>query len=283
VENLLGLYEKALPKSTDWPDKLRTTKELGFDFMEISVDESEERLARLNWDRQEKRRVRQAMEDTGIPLLSMCFSGHRKFPLGSRSEAVRRQSLVLMEKAVELASDLGVRVIQLAGYDVYYEEGGEDTCSFFIEGLKACAGMAAKRQVMLGVEIMDTPFMNSITKFLEYDRLVESPWLTVYPDIGNLSAWGMDVEAELDKGFSRIVGIHVKETLRVTDTFAGQFRDVPFGQGEVNFVSVFSKLRDLNYQGPFVIEMWGDNLAEPTAEIERSRGFVLEKLREAGF
>ncbi len=27
-----------------------------------------------------------------------------------------------MEKAIDLASDLGIRCIQLAGYDVYYEE-----------------------------------------------------------------------------------------------------------------------------------------------------------------
>jgi hexulose-6-phosphate isomerase len=113
--------------------------------------------------------------------------------------------------------------------------------------------------------------------------MVDSPWLTVYPDIGNLSAWGHDVEDELDRGFSRIVGIHVKETMRVTDSFAGQFRDVPFGQGEVDFPRVFRKLKALDYQGPFVIEMWGDNLAEPRAEIERSRRFVLEKLQEAGF
>lgn len=283
MENLLGLYEKALPKNTDWPEKLKVAKELGFDFMEISVDESDERLARLNWDGNEKRRIRKAMENAEIPLLSMCFSGHRKFPLGSRSESVRRQSLELMQKAIDLAGDLGVRVIQLAGYDVYYEEGGDDTRAYFVEGLKSCSGMAARRQVMLGIEIMDTPFMNSITKYLEYDRLVESPWLTVYPDIGNLSAWGNDVGSELEKGFSRIVGIHVKETLKVTETFAGKFRDVPFGQGQVDFVNVFQKLHALNYRGPFVIEMWGDNLAEPFSEIDRSRRFVLEKLQEAGF
>ena len=116
-----------------------------------------------------------------------------------------------------------------------------------------------------------------------YDRLVDSPWLAVYPDIGNLSAWGNDVPAELELGFSRIVGIHIKETLRVTETSKGQFRDVLFGAGEVDFVKIFRKLKELNYQGPFVMEMWGDNLQEPLVEISRSREFVLEKFREAGY
>ena len=282
MQNLLGLYEKALPKDVSWPEKLDVARRLGFDFMEISIDESDERLARLDWSKAEKGQLRQVIEGSNIPLLSMCFSGHRKYPLGSRDPQVRRKSLELMDKAVNFAADLGIRVIQLAGYDVYYEEPGEDTRELFIQGLRAAAGMAARRQVMLGIEIMDTAFMNSIQKYLQYDRLIASPWLSVYPDIGNLSAWGNDVEAELELGFYRIVGIHVKETRRVSATGGGQFRDVPFGQGEVDFVRIFRKLKQLHYEGPFVIEMWGDILENPAAEIMRSRQFVLEKMKEAG-
>ena len=40
-----------------------------------------------------------------------------------------------MAKAIDLASDLGIRVIQLAGYDVYYEKKSVATRSFFIENL----------------------------------------------------------------------------------------------------------------------------------------------------
>jgi len=267
----------------DWPARLRTARELGFDFVEMSVDESDERLARLEWNQKERQQLREVMAETGIPLLSMCFSGHRRFPLGSRSAEVRQTALCLMEKAIILARDLGIRVIQLAGYDVYYEEAGDDTRAYFLEGLKQSVAMAAKYQVMLAIEIMDTPFLNSIQKYLVYDKAIGSPWLTVYPDLGNLSAWGNDVEYELEAGFSRIVAVHVKETKNVTQKFPGQFRDVLFGQGDVDFIAIFSKLKTLNYNGPFVLEMWGDNLPDPQAEIARSREFILAKMRESGF
>ena len=143
--------------------------------------------------------------------------------------------------------------------------------------------MAARRQVMLAIEIMDTPFINSIQKYLEFDRLIASPWLTVYPDIGNLSAWRNDVGAELTQGISRIVGVHVKETKQVGSSSSGQFRDVPFGEGDVDFVSTFRTLKQLDYQGPFVIEMWGDSLPDPVAEIARSRQFVCDKLKQGGY
>ena len=45
----LGIYEKALPAGECWQERLRLAKELGFDFVEMSVDETDARLARLDW------------------------------------------------------------------------------------------------------------------------------------------------------------------------------------------------------------------------------------------
>ncbi|PLM40912.1 xylulose 5-phosphate 3-epimerase, partial [Klebsiella michiganensis] len=47
----LGIYEKALPAALDWPKRFEMAAGLAFDFIEISVDESLERQARLRWNR----------------------------------------------------------------------------------------------------------------------------------------------------------------------------------------------------------------------------------------
>lgn len=47
----LGIYEKALPAALDWPQRFEMAAGLAFDFIEISVDESPERQARLRWNR----------------------------------------------------------------------------------------------------------------------------------------------------------------------------------------------------------------------------------------
>ena len=78
---MLGIYEKALPHQMDWNQKLKLAKGLGFDFVEMSVDESDERLARLDWDNDEIESVHQAIISNDLPILSMCLSGHRRFPL----------------------------------------------------------------------------------------------------------------------------------------------------------------------------------------------------------
>lgn len=78
----IGLYEKALPNDLSWKEKLEKAKELGFDFLEISIDESDERRQRLDWSNEEIYALRRLCEQYEMPLQSMCLSAHRKFPFG---------------------------------------------------------------------------------------------------------------------------------------------------------------------------------------------------------
>ncbi|WP_195975633.1 L-ribulose-5-phosphate 3-epimerase [Hydrogeniiclostridium mannosilyticum] len=277
----LGLYEKALNPALSWLDRLSTAKSLGFDFVEISIDESDERLARLDWSPAERAALHQAIRESGVPLRSMCLSAHRRFPFGSADPDIRARAYDIMAKAVDFALEFNIRVIQLAGYDVYYEDSTEESRQAFLEGLQWSCRLAEQKQLMLAMEIMDTPFLNSITKNLWYEQQLRSPWYAVYPDLGNLFAWGNDVERELEKGRGSIVAVHVKETLAVRPGFPGKFKCVPFGTGCVDFSACFRKLEELQYKGPYLIEMWYDPQQDNLHEITAARKFVEEQYRKA--
>ena len=142
----LGQYEKSMPNTLTWKEKLQLCREFGFDYLEMSVDESDEKLARLQYTKEEREAIVRAMEETGVRIHSMCLSGHRKYPLGHPDEHIQKKALQIMEAAVQLADGLGIRIIQLAGYDVYYEEGNEQTRQNFIRNLRHCVELAAKRE-----------------------------------------------------------------------------------------------------------------------------------------
>lgn len=254
----------------------------GYDFVEISVDESNERLSRLDWGKQERLELVKAVLDTGITVPSMCLSGHRRFPFGSHDPAIREQAWDIMKKAIQLAVDCGIRIIQLAGYDVYYEDADDGTVQRFEEGMQRAVERAAANGVTLSMEIMDTEFMSSITRWQHWNERIASPWFTVYPDLGNLSAWDNDTIAELEKGIRHISAIHLKDTYAVTQDSAGQFRDVPFGEGCVDFVGLFQTLARLNYRGAFLIEMWTEKAEEPVTEIINARRWIEAKMKEGG-
>lgn len=280
----LGIYEKALPKDITWLERLTLARELGFDFIEMSVDESDDRLARLDWTDQEIQTVKQAIETSGVPIYSLCLSGHRRYPLGSLDESVQAKALEMMAKAIHLASKLGIRNIQLAGYDVYYDPKSVKTRDNFVKNLKKAVAMAAGKQVLLSIEIMDDPFIHSIRQFMTLKKQVPSPWLQVYPDLGNLSAWpDNDPAAELELGLDHIVAVHVKDTLKVTPDFPGKFKNVPFGQGDVDILGCLSTLHRLGYQGTFLIEMWSETSDNPSGAIQEALDYLLPLFKEAGY
>ena len=82
-EYRLGLYEKSMPHRLSLREKLQAAKAAGFDFMEISIDETPQKLERLSYSKEQRQEIRQAIEEVGLPIDTMCLSGHRKYPLGS--------------------------------------------------------------------------------------------------------------------------------------------------------------------------------------------------------
>ena len=249
----IGLYEKAMPDSLSWREKLAFAKEAGYDFVEISIDEKDAKLARLDWTRDERLELVRTMKEVGLPIRSMCLSGHRKYPLGATDPAVRARGMEIMEKAIMLADDLGIRIIQLAGYDVYYEESTAQTKAMFLENLKKATEMAAVRGILMGFETMETDFMNTVWKSMYYVDAVGSPYLGVYPDSGNLTnaalSSGGNVLDDLYSGRGHIVALHLKETV------PGVFREVPFLTGHVDFPAVIERAWSLGIRR-YVTEMW---------------------------
>lgn len=272
--NALGIYEKALPQDLTWEEKFNLVHELGFNFLEFSVDESEDRLARLDWTREQRTSFRDTMWRTHSRINTLMLSGQRLYPLGSADPKVRQKSLTIMEKAIDLAIDLGIRNIQVAGYDVYYEKKTVESRELFVENLEKCVRMAAKKMVMLSIETMDDQFINSIGKISHYKKLIKSPWLQAYPDLGNISAWPEnDISYDIEDYVQNIAAIHLKDTLPVTPTSGGKFKEVPFGTGCVDFEGCLRMLTRLNYSGSYTIEMWTGTSDNAIVEIKQAKKF----------
>ena len=277
----LGIYEKALPAG-DWPALFGHASELGFSFIEMSIDESDDRLARLRWSSAERRDFIALRRDAGVRVPSICLSANRRFPLGSPDQRTRSEGVALIERAVDFADELGIRVIQLAGYDVYYEPSNEHTRALFLQNLRRVVRYAEARGVMMSMEIMDTRLMSSVSRFLWYRQQIPSAWFSVYPDLGNLSAWNDNAAEELELGLrlGLVAAVHLKDTLAVSCRSEGQFRDVPFGSGCVDFARLFGVLRRHEYCGPFLLEMWNRGETD-TGAIAAAMAWIKDQIAAA--
>lgn len=249
----LGLYEKSMPNTLTLEEKLCLTTKHQYDFLEISIDESDEKLGRLWWSNSKRKELSAQIAQSGTPVGTMCLSAHRKYPLGSENPTVAAKSIDIMQRAIDFAVCTGVRVIQIAGYDEYYNEQNQKTEDNFLEKLRICTEIAAANKVVLGFETMETSFMNTCEKAMHYVRLIHSPYLTVYPDTGNLTNAALGscavVLRDLQAANGHISAVHLKETM------PGVFREVPYGAGHVDFKSVVQKALLLGVRS-FTAEFW---------------------------
>lgn len=270
----IGIYEKALPLSMPIDKKIEYAYSVGYDFIELSIDETDEKIARL-YDSQLQNSLEAIQKKYEKPIHSFCLSAHRKYPLGSIDVETQEKSLEIGFKCIDLADRLDVRLIQLAGYDEYYGESTDQTRDNFLKNLKTLVKYAEEKKVVLAFETMETDFMNTVGKAKHYVDLVESPFLKIYPDIGNIRNSFDSVEetlADLNSGSKDIVAVHVKETV------PGIFRDMNFGEGRVEFKEIVSYLLNLPITH-YVTEFW-NHTAEYEEQVTKNFSYLDNLIRD---
>ena len=268
----LGLYEKALSNKISWAEKFDIARKSGYDFVEMNIDGNDDRLCRLYDGGKSARYVTRASEECGFFVLTMALTANRAYPLGSEDVSVREKAAEIVVRGVDYALTAGIRLIHLAAYDAHGAKCCAATERNFFRSLERCVSYASRYGVMLALETMDTGFMASGEAVASVARAFSSPFLQCYADVGNLTANGIDAPSEILKISKHIVGIHLKDA---RDNVA---RDVPFGDGNVDFDRVADALARARYNGILVAEMWSYDDASFHSYLPAANKFLREKL-----
>ena len=283
----LGIYEKALRSgplavsgsrvdAEAWRVFLDQVPRAGFSFLDLSIDESPEREARLDWDAGQCRTVRRAAEAAGTFIGGICLSLHRRIGPGSADPDVRRRAREVMARGLQVCHDLGVPVIQLAGYYCYYEDPNPDAERWYAQLLADAVPTAARLGVVMGIENVDGDDVTSLTKAMEFVDAVDSPYLQLYPDLGNIAEQGLDPGVELAAGEGHMVAMHAK------DVRPGEPRRVEMGAGVVDWDRSFALLAAQGWSGRLMIEMWNDDAPDSLSRCAAARAFIEDRAGAAG-
>lgn len=272
----LGIYEKALRWTDDWDELFADVRRAGFSFVDISVDESPERKSRLHWSKQTRQHIREAAARQGTQLGGLCLSVHRAVGPGSADPTVRAEADRIFDQGIELCHDLGIPVLQVAGYYAYYEQADPGQRSRYVESLRRAVPKAAQAGVLLGIENVDGNDVTSVSRGMNIVREIDSPWLQMYPDVGNIAEQQLDEIEELRAGEGHMLAIHVK------DVRVGEPRRVAMGTGIADFPKAFAELARQGWSGRIMIEMWNDNAPDSVERCIEARRIVEQMLTDAG-
>ena len=123
----------------------------------------------------------------------------------------------------------------------------QEAANRFVENLTPMVKIAEKYGINLSLETDLAP-----QSFVELLDRFNSSRVTVNCDIGNSAALGFDSNEELSTYGYRITDVHIKDRM-----LAGE--SVTLGEGNADFSKFFDKLKEFNYQGPFIMQTYRDD------------------------
>ena len=227
-----------------WQDEFKVAKGCGLDLIEFILDfnDAEENpLLKLGGVGE----IAKISKVTNVSVKTICADYFMEAPLHSTNNKVAEKSFKILERLLKTAKKLKITDIVIPCVDQSSLETKE-AVNRFVEQITKIIPKIEKQNINLSLEtdLAPQPFIELLDK-------LNSKSITVNYDIGNSAALGFDSDEELNAYGNRITDIHIKDRI-----LGGG--PVMLGEGNANFVKFFGKLKEFDYQGPFIMQAYRD-------------------------
>jgi len=221
-------------------------KEIGYDYIDLSI------LLFQKIDRDYFLRLRDELDKIGTGIAIINAYPDFTHPNSSK----RKNELLKIKDYIKAAEILGAKYIRLTAGQAHPETNTSDGITWAVEGLKGALEFTRDTPIELLYEnhakpgIWDyTDFSFPVDIFLKiYESIKGSP-IKILFDTANPIASGADPLKLLDKVYRDIACIHAADT-----EARGVFKPVVIGTGAVPFKDIFTKLKELGFDGIISIE-----------------------------
>jgi L-ribulose-5-phosphate 3-epimerase len=228
-----------------WQDEFKVAQEYGLDLIEFILDfnDAEDNpLLKLGGIED----IVKVSQDTGVLVKSICADYFMEAPLHSSDDKVAEESFKILERLLEASKVLKITDIVIPCVDQSSLKTKE-AVNRFVEQITKIIPKIERQNINLSLEtdLAPQPFIELLDK-------LNSKKITVNYDIGNSAALGFDSDEELEAYGDRITDIHIKDRV-----LGGG--PVTLGEGNANFKKFFTKLKEFNYRGPFIMQAYRDD------------------------
>lgn len=190
--------------------------------------------------------IREAADANDLDIPTVLGGDFWGSPLSSTDDAVRREGLDYGRDLVAAAAQLGAEVVLVVPGVVDRETRYDHAYENALEGVRELAGVAADRDVTLGVENVWNDMLYSPLEYREFvSRAAEAGPVGAYFDVGNVARFGYPAQwiRLLD---DQVEAVHVKGYDEDVDTADGFTYPLA---GTIDWTAVVDALDDVGYDG----------------------------------
>lgn len=221
-----------------WKEEFPIAKECGLDLIEWIFEARDWQKNAIMADPDE---IIKYSQQSNIKVITLIADFFMDCPLLRASSADVESRMAVFEDLLTKASRIGVKFL-----NVPFVDNSEITSDSERDQVAHLMSRLLPQAEKLGMEIALETSLNP-EKFRELLETINHPLIKVNYDIGNSAGLGYDPAEEMDAYGSFIATVHIKDRVLGANT-------VPLGQGSADFDTVFSRLADLNYEGPFTLQ-----------------------------
>ncbi len=108
-------------------------------------------------------------------------------------------------------------------------------------------------------------------KYLKFMKKFNHKFFGINYDTGNSASYGFNPNEEISLYGKYVNNVHIKDRLYNGKT-------VPLGQGNADFMSVFKKLKQINYKGNFILQGARSKNNQHVLVVKEYRNFITKLL-----
>ena len=225
---------QAFPAS-DWEKEIPLVSKAGFDGLEWIFDGETNPI----WTRDGRARIRALIDENKVEIPSVSADYLMFNPIFGKTKL---KSVGILKKLIVACAELEVPRIGVPLEDQSELNNPADV-EDAIDSLEQCLPLAQEHNIILATESSLPPL-----NFLAFMQRVNHPNFKINYDLGNSCACGYPTDFALKLLSDYIGGIHIKDRTRLY----GQ--TVALGSGDTDFPSHFKTLKEIGYQGYYVIQ-----------------------------
>jgi L-ribulose-5-phosphate 3-epimerase len=224
-----------------WEDEFKTAAKVGLDEIEFIFDFDRYPQNPL-WSESGINKINGLVGETGVKVNHICADFFMRQPFFRVEESQRLENIEVCKKLILAAKQVGARTIEIPLVDNSSIKTEAET-NILISSLQEVLPLAQEQGIVLGLEtdLPPKPFLELLLQF-------NHPFLKANYDSGNSSSLGYDHYEEIITLGQYVHNVHIKDRLLGGTT-------VKLGTGDADFERFFQALKEINYQGSFILQV----------------------------